>query len=170
MTSTTVIDSPVGPLLLRSRGDALTHISFAPEASPDDERSDDPVIRAAIDQLEAYFAGARTEFDLPLAPAGTEFQVRVWTALGDIPYGQTESYGDLARRVGLPTRASRAVGAANGQNPLPIVLPCHRVIGSTGQLTGYGGGLDNKRLLLQLEARVSVEQEFGAAAAPAESS
>lgn len=165
MTNTTIIDSPVGPLLLRSRDDTLTHISFAPDATPDEHPSDDPVIRAATEQLDRYFAGTLTDFELPLGPAGTEFQVRVWKALCDIPYGQTESYGELARRVGLPTGASRAVGAANGQNPLPIVVPCHRVIGASGRLTGYGGGLDNKRILLELEARVSVEREFGGSAA-----
>lgn len=161
MTST-VIDSPVGPLFLRADDGALTHIVFSPDAAPDPHPRDDPVLRATIEQLEAYFAGSRTAFDLPLAPAGSDFQLRVWKALLDIPYGRTESYGELARRIGLPTGAARAVGAANGQNPLPIVVPCHRVIGSGGSLTGYGGGLDNKRLLLELEARVCIERELGA--------
>jgi methylated-DNA-[protein]-cysteine S-methyltransferase len=102
-------------------------------------------------QLEEYFAGTRTEFDLPLAPTGTGFQLRVWQALTEIPYGRTESYGHVAARLGLVPGASRAVGLANGANPISIVVPCHRVIGANGSLTGYGGGLDRKRFLLDLE-------------------
>ena len=102
--------------------------------------------------MREYFSGRRTEFDLPLAPEGTEFQRTVWRHLQDIPYGQTISYGELAKRVGNP-KASRAVGAANGCNPLPIVIPCHRVIGANGKLTGFGGGLPTKEMLLSLEAR-----------------
>jgi len=105
---------------------------------------------AAASQLKSYFAGQLTEFDLPLAPAGTEFQRRVWAGLRTIPYGETVSYGELARQLGSPS-ASRAVGLANGRNPIAIVVPCHRVIGSDGSLTGYGGGLDRKRFLLALE-------------------
>lgn len=101
-------------------------------------------------QLAAYFAGELTDFNLVLAPEGTDFQLAVWTALQKIPYGETCSYGDIANRIGKP-EASRAVGAANGQNPLPIVIPCHRVIGSNGSLTGFGGGLDCKQFLLRLE-------------------
>ncbi|MEJ2274283.1 MAG: methylated-DNA--[protein]-cysteine S-methyltransferase [Woeseiaceae bacterium] len=105
----------------------------------------------ACRQLREYFAGERREFDLPLSLTGTDFQVSVLRALRDIPYGETVSYGDIARRVGRP-KAVRAVGAANGRNPIPIVIPCHRVIGSTGDLTGFGGGLDTKEALLRLEA------------------
>ena len=106
---------------------------------------------AARTQLGEYFARERRAFDLPLAPTGTAFQTRVWTALLDIPYGETASYGDVARRLGLLPSASRAVGLANGSNPISIVVPCHRVIGADGSLTGYGGGLDRKRYLLDLE-------------------
>jgi methylated-DNA-[protein]-cysteine S-methyltransferase len=106
----------------------------------------------AIRQLREYFAGRRNEFELPLAPEGTEFQRTVWNRLREIPYGETISYGELAKRVGNP-KASRAVGAANGQNPIPIVIPCHRVIGSNGKLTGFGGGLPVKEALLALEAK-----------------
>ena len=106
----------------------------------------------AIRQLREYLAGTRDEFDLPLAPAGTEFQQDVWRAVAAIPYGETRSYGDIARQIGRP-EAVRAVGAANGSNPLPIVIPCHRVIGSDGRLTGYGGGLPLKKRLLALESR-----------------
>ena len=110
--------------------------------------------RAAAHQLDAYFAGELTTFDLPLAPRGSKFQQRVWAALQTIPYGETESYGELAERIGSPGGA-RAVGLANGKNPIAIVLPCHRVVGSDGSLTGYGGGLDRKRQLLDLELAVS---------------
>ncbi|MFN0148696.1 MAG: methylated-DNA--[protein]-cysteine S-methyltransferase [Dehalococcoidia bacterium] len=116
---------------------------------------DDGLIRAARTQFAAYFRGELTEFDLPLAPAGTPFQLQVWEALRGIPYGETISYGELARRIGRPA-ASRAVGAANGHNPIGIVVPCHRVIGANGSLTGYGGGLDRKRTLLALEAETLV--------------
>jgi methylated-DNA-[protein]-cysteine S-methyltransferase len=110
-----------------------------------------PVVREVMRQLTAYFAGERMEFDLPLAPEGTEFQRRVWKALGKIPYGETRSYSELARSIGKPA-AVRAVGAANGRNPIGIIVPCHRVIGSSGKLVGYGGGLPMKRMLLDLEA------------------
>jgi methylated-DNA-[protein]-cysteine S-methyltransferase len=118
------------------------------------------VLRAARNQLEAYFAGRRTTFDVPLAPVGSAFQRRVWAAVQEIPYGETESYGRLATRLGL-VNGARAVGAANGQNPLPVVVPCHRVVGADGRLVGYGGGLDRKRTLLEIEARVMVERTFG---------
>jgi methylated-DNA-[protein]-cysteine S-methyltransferase len=111
-----------------------------------------PILREAERQLNEYFAGARTEFDLPLEPRGSEFQTRVWCALREIPFGETRSYLDLAQMIGAP-KACRAVGAANGKNPLPIVIPCHRVIGKDGTLTGFGGGLENKATLLALEAR-----------------
>ncbi len=112
---------------------------------------DDPVLAAARDQLTEYFSGRRTRFDLPLAPAGSDFQKRVWALLQDIEFGSTATYGDLASRLGSTGAAARAVGLANGANPIPIVIPCHRVVGANGNLTGYAGGLDRKRALLELE-------------------
>jgi methylated-DNA-[protein]-cysteine S-methyltransferase len=152
----TRIESPVGPLLLASDGSALLNIDFVNgrrAASPDPSwREDDTQFREPIRQLRAYFAGELKEFSLPLAPQGTTFQQKVWTGLCEIPYGETITYGELARRVGNPN-ASRAVGLANGSNPIPIIIPCHRVIGSNGKLTGYGGGLPIKEKLLALERR-----------------
>jgi methylated-DNA-[protein]-cysteine S-methyltransferase len=150
--------SPLGPLLLVGTGDALTSIWLPSgrdriEPDPDWIESAQPFVEA-VRQLDAYFAGRLRQFDLPLAPKGTAFQQRVWEALLDIPYGETVSYGELARRMGRPS-AVRAVGAANGQNPLSIVIPCHRVIGSDGRLVGYGGGLPAKSALLALEQRVA---------------
>jgi methylated-DNA-[protein]-cysteine S-methyltransferase len=116
--------------------------------------SDDPLLVEAADQLRAYFAGELREFDLPLAPRGTAFQRRVWDAVSAIPFGATASYAEIAAVIGTPS-ACRAVGAANGRNPLPVIVPCHRVVGSTGALTGYGGGLERKRALLDLEAVAS---------------
>ena len=155
----TTTDSPVGPLLLTSDGRALTRVLF--DADPDPDWSAQPcdLLDRAVEQLREYFAGERTEFDLPLAPDGTPFQRRVWEALRTIPYAETISYRQLATRVGNPS-ASRAVGLANGRNPISLVVPCHRVIGADGSLTGYGGGLDRKRTLLDLERRV------GGAASP----
>jgi methylated-DNA-[protein]-cysteine S-methyltransferase len=155
----TTLDSSIGELLLTSNGKAITGLftglfmeEHKGEAKPINEwRRDDDQFREATRQLQAYFAGELTEFDLPLAPAGTEFQKRVWTELQKIPYGSTINYGELARRVGHPN-ASRAVGGANGKNPISIIIPCHRVIGSNGSLTGYGGGIERKRFLLDLEA------------------
>ena len=150
--ATTVIGSPVGPLRLQADDDGLTGIWFMSDAEPDvGDLGTDTVLRAAAEQLAEYFAGRRTRFELPLAAAGTPFQRAVWDALREIPYGQTWSYADVAQHIGSP-RAVRAVGAANGRNPLPIVVPCHRVVGANGTLTGYGGGLENKRILLDLEA------------------
>lgn len=151
----THVESPVGPLLLAASDAGLHAIEFHatqhPVARSDDwVEGDHPLLRRAAVQLQEYFAGTRHTFDLPLAPDGTEFQRRVWQTLSTIPYGQTVSYAELASRVGRPS-ASRAVGAANGRNPLPIVLPCHRVIGANGSLTGFGGGLPTKRFLLELE-------------------
>ena len=148
----TTMPSPVGELLLQSNGRSLTSISFAPfETPPWQADPTDPVLSTARRQLDEYFAGSRREFDLPVSAAGTPFQQRVWDALRAIPYGRTESYGDVARRLGLPAGASRAVGVANGRNPIPIVVPCHRVIGHNGTLTGYAGGLRRKEVLLHLE-------------------
>lgn len=148
-----VVNSPVGPLLVHGTAEGLQEIRFADEAAPEPTPTD-PAAQAILEraraQLTEYFAGARRRFDLPLAPAGTAFQRRVWAALREIPYGHTESYGELAARLGKPT-AARAVGLANGRNPLPVVVPCHRVIGTDGSLTGYAGGLAIKRQLLELE-------------------
>jgi methylated-DNA-[protein]-cysteine S-methyltransferase len=153
-TWTTTIDSPVGPLLLTSDGTSLTRVLF--DAEPDPEWSPEPcaLLDEAVRQLEEYFAGERTTFDIPLRMQGGPFEREVWAELLQIPYGETASYGEIARRVGKP-HASRAVGAANGRNPIAIIVPCHRVIGSDGTLTGYGGGLERKRALLDLEAGVA---------------
>jgi methylated-DNA-[protein]-cysteine S-methyltransferase len=150
-----VVDSPIGPLTLIAEQGKLTGLQFgdvppAAGTSADGSVADEPFASAAA-QLAAYFAGKLKAFDLPLAPAGTPFQLRVWTALQTIPYGQTVSYGQLARQVGSPA-ASRAVGLANGRNPIPLIFPCHRVVGADGSLTGYGGGLHRKQFLLDLEA------------------
>lgn len=150
----TQMPSPLGPLLLLAGEHGLRRILLPQRgaaATPGaDWQRDDAALAPARGQLEAYFAGQRRTFDLPLAPEGTAFQLAVLGALAEIPYGQTRSYGEIARRLGRPA-ASRAVGAANARNPLAIVLPCHRVIGSDGSLTGYAGGLDAKRWLLRHE-------------------
>jgi methylated-DNA-[protein]-cysteine S-methyltransferase len=145
--------SPIGRLELVEEGGALVAIHFdAPaDGSPRHERGGSAVLTRAHQQLSEYFAGSRREFDLPLRPTGTEFQRRVWDVLATVPWGTTTTYGAIASRLALPPGASRAVGAANGANPLPVVLPCHRVIGSDGTLTGYAGGLQRKALLLRLE-------------------
>ncbi len=149
------IDSPVGPLLLAADNAGLRLIEFHTPRHPmsrlhDWREGDNEVLDLTRKQLDEYFDGKRRDFDLPLAPQGTAFQEQVWRTLATIPYGETISYSQLAQRVGKPT-AMRAVGAANGRNPLPIVLPCHRVIGADGSLTGFGGGLPTKQFLLQLE-------------------
>jgi methylated-DNA-[protein]-cysteine S-methyltransferase len=155
-TSHTTVDSPVGPLTLVARDGALVGLYMheqrhRPGTETFGVRDDDaePFAEAAA-QLAEYFAGERAAFDLPLAPRGTPFQQRVWAALLEIPYGGTTSYGELAARIGSPG-AARAVGLANGRNPIGIVVPCHRVVGSTGALTGYGGGIETKRRLLAAE-------------------
>ncbi len=152
------LDTPVGRLLLALDGQGLRHIDFETGRRPtpigvDWERGAG-ALHEARTQLKAYFAGRLTQFDLPLAPHGTDFQQQVWLELLRIPYAATMSYGEIARRLGDPT-ASRAVGAANGRNPLPIVVPCHRVVGADGSLTGYAGGLQRKRWLLDHEATVA---------------
>jgi methylated-DNA-[protein]-cysteine S-methyltransferase len=155
-TTYTYLESPVGTLLVT--GDdagALTGVHLPPhQPPPPDWHNDAAALDEAIRQLHAYFAGRQRRFDLRLAPAGTAFQQRVWSELTRIDFAQTISYGELARRVGSPS-AARAVGAANGRNPISIVIPCHRVIGANGDLTGYGGGLAAKELLLQHEQRVT---------------
>lgn len=151
--------SPIGDLVLTSDGTALTGLGMEVSNHPlrpgpgwiRDDRPFGEVCR----QLDEYFAGERVKFDLMLAPAGTPFQQRVWQALLEIPFGETASYAEVARRIGSP-RAVRAVGSANGRNPIAIVIPCHRVIASDGSLGGYGGGLDRKSFLLRLEGSAVV--------------
>lgn len=154
------LDSPVGKLLLVGDGRHLIQVGFQsgprPLRTPQGGIADAAPFQAVIAQLSEYFAGERRRFELPLAPRGTEFQLRVWRALTEIPYGKTTSYGELARHIGKPN-ASRAVGLANGANPLPIIVPCHRVIGADGTLTGFGGGLPIKRRLLALESVAAEE-------------
>ncbi|MGL5808656.1 MAG: methylated-DNA--[protein]-cysteine S-methyltransferase [Nocardioides sp.] len=170
-----IVDSPIGDLRIVANRGAIIAIEFddsatwnAPEAGPGtasavkalirsagrpagDRTDDDPVLVAGREQLAAYFAGELREFDLPLAPSGSEFQSRVWSELRKVGYGHTVSYGELARRLGKSNAASRAVGTANGANPIPIVIPCHRIVGADGSLTGYAGGLRRKQALLSLE-------------------
>ena len=146
--------TPIGSLTVAADEHGLRHIRFENERHPirrgDDWKHDTGAVREAREQLSQYFAGERREFDLPLHPLGTEFQRKVWRTLAEIPFGATWSYAELAQRIG-DANATRAVGAANGRNPLPIVLPCHRVIGRDGSLTGFGGGLPIKRFLLDHE-------------------
>ena len=146
----TWMDSPVGRLLLAADDRGLRRLLFADAEPQPGWVPDGDALRPVRDQLAAYFDGKLREFDINLAPEGTPFQLRVWRALLDIPYGQTISYGELARTIGNPA-ASRAVGLANGSNPISIIVPCHRVIGASGKLTGYGGGLERKSWLLALE-------------------
>jgi methylated-DNA-[protein]-cysteine S-methyltransferase len=151
------MDSPVGPLTLAGKDGRLMHVRMADqtyEPSHGGWERDDTAFPDAVEQLEAYFAGERREFDVELELVGTNFQRRVWEALLTIPYGETRSYGQIADEIGSPG-ASRAVGLANGHNPIGIIVPCHRVIGANGSLTGYGGGLDRKRALLELERQSS---------------
>ena len=160
ITQTTLyatFDSPIGELLATGDGEVVTGLYMQdgghPVAAGADWERHDEAFAELRRQLGEYFTGARREFDLPLAPRGSEFQARVWDALREIPYGETESYGELAERIGHPGSA-RAVGAANGQNPIAVVIPCHRVIGASGKLTGYAGGLERKRLLLDIESPI----------------
>ena len=152
----TTHDSPIGELLLVGDDHALRGLYMqggrtAIAVRPQWQEAPEPFAQACA-QLDEYFAGSRTEFDLPLQMAGSEFQRRVWRALQDIPYGETASYGEIARRIG--DADPRAVGQANGRNPISVIVPCHRVIGADGSLTGYGGGLERKRILLELESGV----------------
>jgi methylated-DNA-[protein]-cysteine S-methyltransferase len=150
MTSAeTTYASPFGPVRLRADADALVELSFA-DGRADGDSEGHPVLAAACAQLDEYFTGTRTAFDLPLRLGGTAWEQRVWAALRAIPYGETTTYGALALRLGAPG-AARAVGSANGRNPVSIVVPCHRVLGSSGALTGYAGGLERKTALLQHE-------------------
>jgi methylated-DNA-[protein]-cysteine S-methyltransferase len=154
--SYTMIESPIGPLMLAADEGGLRLVHFAtgrrPKAPQRDWVADRAPFKEVIRQLEAYFLGKLRDFDLPVVLDGTEFQLLVWRNLRKIPYGETISYGQLARRIGSP-HSARAVGLANGSNPLPIIVPCHRVIGSNGDLTGFGGGLPVKKKLLALESR-----------------
>jgi len=148
-----VIDSPIGPLTLAGVDGRLRHLRMVDqthEPSREHWQPDDTVFPDVVDQLDAYFAGDLKEFDVALDLVGTAFQRKVWAALLTIPFGETRSYGEIARQIGSPG-ASRAVGLANGHNPVAIIVPCHRVIGANGGLTGYGGGLERKRMLLDME-------------------
>ena len=156
----TVTESPIGELTILATDDAVVAIHFGddrtvgtPAVAVDLPAGEHPVLDETVRQLDEYFAGDRLEFDLPLQPNGTPFQREAWTALTTIPYGETISYGEQARRLGDRNK-SRAVGAANGKNPIPIVVPCHRVVGANGHLTGFGGGLGIKAWLLDHEQRV----------------
>ncbi|UWE08055.1 methylated-DNA--[protein]-cysteine S-methyltransferase [Actinacidiphila bryophytorum] len=156
----TIVDSPLGPLTLVTREGGLAglymtqqrHLPPQETFGPQVAVTDIPVLARTAEQMTAYFAGDITDFDIDLSTSGTPFQRRVWAALCDIPYGETVSYGELAAALGRPT-ASRAVGLANGKNPISIVVPCHRVVGADGSMTGYGGGLERKRWLLSFESR-----------------
>ncbi len=158
-----MVYSPVGPLTLAGVGTTLMHLRMADQSHEPDrsgwEPAGDDAFGYVVDQLEAYFAGSLTEFDIDLGLVGTEFQRRVWAALQTIPYGETRSYGEIAEQIGSPG-ASRAVGSANGRNPVGIVVPCHRVIGAGGAVLGYAGGVDRKSTLLALERR-TVEKHVG---------
>lgn len=147
------LETPIGHVLVAGDYKAVRLVNFERTSQPDPVWFESPEgpVREAARQLEAYFGRKRETFDVPLSPFGTPFQLRVWEELRRIPYGETVSYGELARRIGHPS-ASRAVGAANGANPIPIIIPCHRAIGADGSLTGFGGGLPAKRKLLALEA------------------
>jgi methylated-DNA-[protein]-cysteine S-methyltransferase len=156
LTSYTIMKSPIGPLMLAGdeRGLRLVHFMTGrrPKSPQRDWTEDKTPFKEVVRQLEAYFDGKLKDFDLPLILDGTSFQLLVWNNLRKIPYGETVSYGQLAKRIGSPD-AARAVGLANGSNPIPIIIPCHRVIGSNGDLTGFGGGLPLKKKLLALESR-----------------
>ena len=152
--NSTIIPSPIGNLKINAENGHIVSIDFRAENG--DEGNSQPVLIEAARQLSEYFAGHRKVFDLPLAPGGTAFQQAVWKALAAIPFGDLRSYRDIAEEIGKPN-AVRAVGAANGRNPIPIVVPCHRVIGSDGSLTGFAGGLDMKRALLALEGSLPPE-------------
>jgi len=153
MTSTLVVDSPVGKLRLCADASVITGISFVDEGLDDGSQIGySSVLDEARRQLAAYFSGDRQKFELPLAAGGTDFQRAVWAELASIPFGATSSYGEIARRLGKSPGASRAVGMANGANPIAIVVPCHRVIGTNGKMVGFAGGLERKRYLLGFES------------------
>ena len=149
-----LFDTPVGQMALAGEGDAISRLYLPGLPLPRLASRETPLLARGREELLEYLAGARRDFDLPLAPQGTPFQQRVWAALREIPYGQTRSYGDIARQIGRP-KAFRAVGMANHENPIPIFIPCHRVVGSDGSLTGYAGGLELKKALLGLEGSLN---------------
>ena len=151
------IDSPIGPLHIACVENGITELHMGSKPPATGARQGHTLLTRARKQLDEYFSGKRTSFDLPLAAKGTDFQQQVWKKLCDIPFGETSSYGEVAARVGNP-RASRAVGAANGRNPIAVIVPCHRVIGADGSLTGFGGGLERKKWLLQHE-RAHIKSE-----------
>lgn len=153
--STISIESPLGTLRLFGTSDELVGVYLPVQDVPDATKRSTRALDQTVEQLAEYFAGSRRAFDLPIAPRGTGFQQRVWRALTQIPFGVTHSYGELARSIGRPS-ASRAVGAANGKNPISIIVPCHRVIAASGNLTGYAGGMASKKWLLEHETRLSV--------------
>lgn len=155
----TEVSSPIGAIRLTASGNALTGVfmlkhKYGPEGFPAEERGESPILREAGAQLGAYFAGSLRDFDLPLETGGSDFQRQVWDELRQIPFGETTSYLAIAKRIG-DARHVRAVGTANGRNPISIIIPCHRVVGSDGSLVGYGGGLERKRWLLDHETRVA---------------
>ena len=157
MTRYRMVDSPIGPLTLAGEGSTLTNLRMVEQTYEPDRADwllDDRAFPDAVEQLDAYFAGELQEFDLSLHLSGTEFQRRVWNALRTIPYGETRTYGEIAQQIGAPT-AFRAVGLANGHNPIAVIVPCHRVTGANGSLTGFGGGLERKSALLELERTTS---------------
>lgn len=147
----TVLSTPLGPVRITSNGTAITSVLFLDEEAEPTQTPNDPLLLECARQLEAYFSGSLTQFNLPLSPAGTAFQQRVWEMLQQVPFGRTASYGTLAHRLGDPN-LTRAVGAANGCNPIAIIIPCHRIIGADGSLTGYAGGLWRKQWLLRHES------------------
>ena len=153
-------ESPIGSLLLAGQGEELHFLRFAGEKPAPDWRLDEKALGEAAGQLRQYFAGTRRSFDIVLKPTGTDFQQAVWQALREIPYGETRSYGEIAARIGRP-KAVRAVGAANGRNPIVILQPCHRVIGQDGTLVGFGGGLPTKKTLLRLEGALPSQASLG---------
>jgi methylated-DNA-[protein]-cysteine S-methyltransferase len=173
MNAYVIVDSPIGRLLLRTDGVSLTGLYMDvtgrpfPGMNDAEEDANTGPLPEAVRQLEEYFAGKRRDFDLPLRLNGTEFQQRVWRALTKIPYGETWSYGELAKRIGNPN-ASRAVGLANGRNPISILVPCHRVIGADGSLTGYGGGVERKQWLLAHEGLQRGQRSLFEISAPAD--
>jgi methylated-DNA-[protein]-cysteine S-methyltransferase len=150
MTSHTIIDTPLGEIVLTGDEHVLTGLAFTDDTTPPPGPRDDAALAEPARQVREYFAGERTSFDLALAPDGTDFDRTVWAAVAAVGYGQTATYGELADRIGRPG-AARAVGAANGRNPIALIVPCHRVIGAQGALTGYAYGVDRKRALLELE-------------------
>ena len=147
----TVVTTPLGPVRITSSGSAITSVLFLDEETEPTETPNDPLLLECIRQLEAYFSGSLTQFDLPLAPAGTAFQQRVWALLQQVSFSRTAAYGELALRLG-DAKLTRAVGTANGSNPIAIIIPCHRIIGADGSLTGYAGGLWRKQWLLRHES------------------